>query len=79
MNQSIENIIKFLPNKPGVYQFLNNQEEIIYVGKAKDLKKRVSSYFNRKSYESAKLRVLVSKVFNIKHIIVETEIGRAHV
>lgn len=73
MNQSIENIIKFLPNKPGVYQFLNNQEEIIYVGKAKDLKKRVSSYFNRKSYESAKLRVLVSKVFNIKHIIVETE------
>lgn len=73
MSQVIENIIKFLPNQPGVYQFLNSQGEIIYVGKAKDLKKRVSSYFNRKSYESAKLRVLVSKVFNIKHIIVDTE------
>lgn len=73
MSQVIENIIKFLPNQPGVYQFLNTQGEIIYVGKAKDLKKRVSSYFNRKSYESAKLRVLVSKVVNIKHIIVDTE------
>ena len=73
MSQVIENIIKFLPNQPGVYQFLNSQGEIIYVGKAKDLKKRVSSYFNRKSYESAKLRVLVSKVVNIKHIIVDTE------
>ncbi|PKP37067.1 MAG: excinuclease ABC subunit C [Bacteroidetes bacterium HGW-Bacteroidetes-15] len=65
--------LEFLPNKPGVYQFLNTQGEIIYVGKAKDLKKRVSSYFNRKTYESAKLRVLVSKVDDIKHIIVETE------
>ena len=73
MSQLIDNLIKFLPHQPGVYQFLNKQGEVIYVGKAKDLKKRVSSYFNRNRYESAKLRVLVSKVTNIKHIIVETE------
>ncbi|MDD2548543.1 MAG: excinuclease ABC subunit UvrC [Bacteroidales bacterium] len=73
MSQLINNLIKFLPHQPGVYQFLNKQGEVIYVGKAKDLKKRVSSYFNRNRYESAKLRVLVSKVTNIKHIIVETE------
>jgi len=73
VSQLINNLIKFLPHQPGVYQFLNKQGEVIYVGKAKDLKKRVSSYFNRNRYESAKLRVLVSKVTNIKHIIVETE------
>lgn len=65
--------MRYLPNKPGVYQFLNAANEVIYVGKAKDLKKRVSSYFNKSKYESAKLRVLVSKVVDIKHIIVDTE------
>ncbi|MDX9846819.1 MAG: excinuclease ABC subunit UvrC [Tenuifilaceae bacterium] len=69
----LSSIINFLPNKPGVYQFYNSLGEVIYVGKAKDLKKRVSSYFNRNRYESAKLRVLVSKVIDIKHIIVDTE------
>jgi excinuclease ABC subunit C len=67
------NIVRYLPNKPGVYQFLNDANEVIYVGKAKDLKKRVSSYFNKSKYESAKLKVLVSKVVDIKHIIVDTE------
>lgn len=66
-------ILQFLPNKPGVYQFLNKKNEVIYVGKAKDLKKRVSSYFNKSRYDSAKVRVLVSKVNDIKHIIVDTE------
>lgn len=65
--------MRYLPNKPGVYQFLNDANEVIYVGKAKDLKKRVSSYFNKSKYESAKLKVLVSKVVDIKHIIVDTE------
>jgi len=65
--------VRYLPNKPGVYQFLNDANEVIYVGKAKDLKKRVSSYFNKSKYESAKLKVLVSKVVDIKHIIVDTE------
>jgi excinuclease ABC subunit C len=66
-------LIENLPDKPGVYQFFNAQGEIIYVGKAKGLKKRVSSYFSRTKYENAKLRVLVSKVVDIKHIIVNTE------
>lgn len=73
MKQSPANIAQRLPNKPGVYQFLNHEKEVIYVGKAKDLKKRVSSYFSKNKYESAKLRVLVSKVVDIKHIIVDTE------
>ncbi len=62
-----------LPDKPGVYQFYNSKGEIIYVGKAKSLRKRVSSYFNRSNYDSAKLRVLVSKIVDIKHIVVDTE------
>ncbi|MDY0253465.1 MAG: excinuclease ABC subunit UvrC [Tenuifilaceae bacterium] len=73
MKDKPANIVRYLPNKPGVYQFLNAANEVIYVGKAKDLKKRVSSYFNKSKYESAKLRVLVSKVVDIKHIIVDTE------
>jgi excinuclease ABC subunit C len=72
---SVNSIIETvnLPNKPGVYQFLNSQGEVIYIGKAKDLKKRVSSYFNRNQFDNAKLRALVSKVQKINHIIVETE------
>lgn len=73
MTKDIQTHIEFLPNKPGVYQFFNAQGDIIYIGKAKDLKKRVSSYFNRKNFESAKLRVLVSKVVEVRHIIVDTE------
>lgn len=73
MKTDIVSYLQNLPNKPGVYQFFNSQGDILYVGKAKDLKKRVSSYFNRKSYDSAKLRVLVSKVNEIRHIIVDTE------
>lgn len=73
MDQKLSNIVSALPGKPGVYQFINSQGDVIYVGKAKDLKNRVSSYFNRKSYESAKLRVLVSKVSDIKIIIVDSE------
>lgn len=66
-------IVDSLPHNPGVYQFYNAQKEIIYIGKAKDLRKRVSSYFNRNRYENAKQRVLVSKIFDIKHIVVDTE------
>lgn len=73
MDQKLSNIVSAFPGKPGVYQFINSQGDVIYVGKAKDLKNRVSSYFNRKSYESAKLRVLVSKVSDIKIIIVDSE------
>ncbi len=61
-----------LPSNPGVYQFYDEQQKILYVGKAKNLKKRVSSYFN-KNHEHGKTRVLVSKICSIKHIVVPTE------
>lgn len=64
--------IKVLPNAPGVYQYFDKDDKILYVGKAKDLKKRVSSYFN-KVHDSAKTNVLVKKIVSIKHIVVETE------
>lgn len=61
-----------LPDTPGVYQFYDGEDKILYVGKAKNLKKRVASYFN-KSHEYGKTRVLVKKIKNIKHIVVPTE------
>lgn len=64
--------LKTLPNQPGVYQYYDKEGTIIYVGKAKNLKKRVSSYFT-KTHENGKTRVLVKKITNIKHIVVETE------
>jgi excinuclease ABC subunit C len=64
--------IQTLPHQPGVYQYFNDEGVIIYVGKAKDLKKRVSSYFT-KTHENGKTRVLVKKIRAIKHIVVATE------
>ncbi|WP_370477122.1 excinuclease ABC subunit UvrC [Tamlana flava] len=64
--------LKTLPNQPGVYQYYDKEGAIIYVGKAKNLKKRVSSYFT-KTHDSGKTRVLVKKIANIKHIVVDTE------
>ncbi len=64
--------IKSLPNTPGVYQYYDRADKILYIGKAKNLKKRVSSYFN-KNHENGKTRVLVEKIASIKHIVVETE------
>jgi len=64
--------IKTLPHQPGVYQYFDASEKLIYVGKAKDIKKRVSSYFT-KHHDNGKTRVLVKKIKAIKHIVVETE------
>ncbi|EAR03043.1 excinuclease ABC subunit UvrC [Maribacter sp. HTCC2170] len=64
--------ISTLPNSPGVYQFYDEADTILYVGKAKNLKKRVSSYFN-KNHEYGKTRILVKKIRSIKHIVVSTE------
>jgi len=61
-----------LPNTPGVYQFYDIDEKILYVGKAKNLKKRVTSYFT-KNHEYGKTRVLVKKIRHVKHIVVSTE------
>lgn len=65
--------LKTLPNKPGVYQYFNAEGKIIYVGKAKDLKKRVSSYFN-KNQDSGKTRLLVKRIVDIKYLVVDTEL-----
>ncbi len=73
MNEHIKNIIKNLPDLPGVYQFFDNNGTIIYIGKAKKLKKRVSSYFSKNHDDSPKTRILVRKIADIKHIIVKTE------
>ena len=64
--------VQALPNQPGVYQFYDDQERIIYVGKAKNLKNRVSSYF-RKQVDSRKTQRLVKNISSIKHIVVPTE------
>jgi len=77
----IETILKALPNNPGVYQFFDESERIIYVGKAKNLKKRVVSYFKNEGKVSAKITVMVRKIADIKFIIVEpvtiTPFGRS--
>ena len=69
---SIDIQLKTLPNQPGVYQYYDADNKLIYVGKAKNLKKRVSSYFT-KTHENGKTRVLVKKIASIKHIVVATE------
>lgn len=61
-----------IPSKPGVYQYYDKDGKLLYVGKAKNLKKRVSSYFT-KQHDIGKTRVLVKKIVSIKHIVVETE------
>ena len=72
MSTPLEIQVKTLPNEPGVYQYFDKNEVIIYIGKAKNLKKRVSSYFS-KTHENGKTKVLVTKIVSIKHIVVETE------
>ena len=72
MSAPLELQIKTLPNEPGVYQYFDKDDVIIYIGKAKNLKKRVNSYFT-KTHENGKTRVLVTKIVNIKHIVVNTE------
>lgn len=69
----IQEKVKSLPGKPGVYQFFDHNKQIIYIGKAKNLKKRVSSYFNKNVYENNKIKVLVNKTYGIEHIVVASE------
>jgi len=69
----IKTIIAGIPEKPGIYQFFSRDRELLYVGKAKNLKKRVASYFNRTTSQSRKLQMLVHKIADIIYIIVDTE------
>lgn len=71
-NDYLRGIVLNLPDTPGVYQYLDSAGTIIYVGKAKNLKRRVSSYFNRE-HEPGKTRILVSKIADIRYIVVKTE------
>ena len=71
-NPSLQLQIQTLPDGPGVYQYYDKEGKILYVGKAKNLKKRVASYFN-KIHDTAKTNVLVKKITTIKHIVVPTE------
>ncbi|MBS5978989.1 MAG: excinuclease ABC subunit UvrC [Dysgonomonas mossii] len=73
INGYLKNIIRNIPQKPGCYQYYDDKGVIIYVGKAKNLKKRVSSYFTKNHEDSPKTRILVSKIKDIKYIIVESE------
>ena len=79
----LKGIVSNLPDSPGCYQYLDDNGVIIYVGKAKNLKRRVSSYFN-KEQQSLKTRLLVAKIADIKYVVVNSEadallleIGRA--
>ena len=71
ISDKIKSILKTIPSDPGVYQYFDNKGEIIYVGKAKNLKRRVHSYFNKN--QSGKVRVLVSRIADIKFIVVANE------
>lgn len=71
-DEYLKGIVSNLPESPGVYQYLNSEGTIIYVGKAKNLKRRVYSYFS-KEHEPGKTRVLVSKIADIRYIVVSTE------
>ena len=72
MTTNLELQIQSLPDKPGVYQYFDASDKILYVGKAKNLKKRVLSYFT-KNHDNYKTSVLVKKIVSIKHIVVDTE------
>lgn len=71
-NNKLRNLIRSLPGKPGIYQYFDNEHKVIYVGKAKNIKKRVTSYFT-KSHQSGKLKMLVKKIADIECVVTNTE------
>ena len=73
MNTELKQTLKLLPSLPGCYIYYNKEGEVIYVGKAKILKRRVMSYFNRK-HDSVKVNVLVSQIERLEYIITNTEV-----
>ena len=73
VSEHIHNQLSVLPDSPGVYQFYDKENKLLYIGKAKSLKKRVSSYFQKDRHESGKTTVMVRKVSTIRTIVVDTE------
>jgi len=74
LSPHLQTLLQSLPGNPGVYQFYDELANLLYVGKAKNLKKRVTSYFNRDQHENNKTTILVKKIVDIKFIIVDTEL-----
>jgi len=72
--EQLKPVIQSLPGKPGIYEYFDVEGKILYIGKAKDLKKRVASYFNKENALSGKLRVLVRKIARIEHMVVDSEL-----
>lgn len=72
-DEKINDILRSLPDSPGVYQYFDKENVLLYVGKAKNLKKRVSSYFH-KEHDSARIEVLVRKISDIKYIVTKSEL-----
>ena len=73
VSAEIKQRLRTLPEKPGVYKYFDADGTIIYVGKARNLKKRVNSYFSKQNHESYKTTVLVKKIATIDFTVVETE------
>ncbi|MCK6610242.1 MAG: excinuclease ABC subunit UvrC [Bacteroidia bacterium] len=71
--ENLKKTLNALPNSPGVYKYFDSEGTLIYIGKAKNLKKRVSSYFSKQHYENRKTAVLVSRIADIQFTLVETE------
>lgn len=74
MNENLRQTLKLIPSLPGCYIYYNKDNEIIYIGKAKLLKRRVMSYFNKKHHDSVKVQVLVSQIERMEYIITNTEV-----
>ncbi|MBI1183270.1 excinuclease ABC subunit C, partial [bacterium] len=68
----VEQQVKSIPENPGVYRYYNGEGELLYIGKAKNLKKRVSSYFTKNQTDSARIRLMVAKIRNIEFSVVNT-------
>jgi excinuclease ABC subunit C len=73
LNSDLQTYIQTLPSDPGIYKYFDKNQKIIYIGKAKNLKKRVSSYFNKKKFENSKTKILVSKIHRIEFTVVDSE------
>ena len=71
--EELKEKVALLPQSPGVYQFLGSNGQVIYVGKAKNLHRRVYSYFTSKANESPKVRVMVSRIADLRHTVVSSE------
>ncbi|MGA1657111.1 MAG: GIY-YIG nuclease family protein, partial [Methylophilaceae bacterium] len=70
--ENVKDFLKTLPTHPGIYRMLDKQDKVIYVGKAKNIKKRVASYFN-KNLASPRTRLMVSHIANIQFTVTNTE------